>query len=736
MKTALITGITGQTGSYLADYLQIKGYNVVGLVRRVANPNHQNIAHNQGLELIEGDITDAHSVHKIINIVAPDEIYNLAAQSHVATSFEQPVYTNEVNYLGLLHILEAARQCVPQTRIYQACHDASTMALTPDGPKHFYELLPGDLVYAMNPESKQIYATTISKVHSFDYVGPMYRLKSRRVDQLITPNHKILHLNDSGNVELTQASVLCEQLTQASSFVLTSGNHHGLIADTIDLADYVNFEAASPNCVQNMLRYVSTKDLFYLLGVYIGDGYLKTPKKSKVSRKFSDIASAKRDSYGCFVAAPKTKHDVSYVSNFISFASPVGDKARESIIACLERMGIAFKTKETTIEFSSYPLARFFSLAGEGFANKHIPEFVYSYDKQYLESLYYGLMDSDGHYKNAGGTQERCVYSTSSRQLAYDICVLAFALGKYPKLTEKPPKNAWSPNLKRMIYGRRNAFVIGVSNKATNKVYRRNVSYEHYVGKVWCLEVPSFHNFLVIRNGYLAFSGNSTSEMFGSNRSWQENEPELLNDSCHDPEKVGYFYQDEHTPFAPNSPYAIAKLAAHNAARVYREAYGLHVSCGILFNHESPRRGELFVTRKITKHFAHNVVRKCNKKLALGNLHAKRDWGHAADYVRAMWLMLQQPAPDDYVIATGQAHSVYDFVEAVVDECELTGKVEDYVDVDPKLFRPCEVPYLCGKPEKAKIVLGWEPQISFAELVKDMVKADIHRELNRAVLVT
>jgi GDPmannose 4,6-dehydratase len=185
-------------------------------------------------------------------------------------------------------------------------------------------------------------------------------------------------------------------------------------------------------------------------------------------------------------------------------------------------------------------------------------------------------------------------------------------------------------------------------------------------------------------------------------------------------------YQDESTPMLPNSPYAVAKLAAHHLVRVYRESYGLHASSGILFNHESERRGEAFVTRKITKHVA-QVAKKSMPKLKLGNLDAQRDWGYAGDYVHGMWLMLQQDRPDDYVLATGETHSVRDFLFAAYQEIgiDLTINFDKYVEIDPALKRPCEVYFLRGDATKAREKLGWVPTVSFEELVKRMVFSDM-----------
>jgi GDPmannose 4,6-dehydratase len=180
--------------------------------------------------------------------------------------------------------------------------------------------------------------------------------------------------------------------------------------------------------------------------------------------------------------------------------------------------------------------------------------------------------------------------------------------------------------------------------------------------------------------------------------------------------------QKETTPFHPRSPYAAAKVFAHHIAVNYREAYGFFVCNGILFNHESPRRGESFVTRKITLGVA-AIKLGLREKLLLGNLDAKRDWGFAGDYVEAMWMMLQQDQPDDYVIATGETHSVREFCEVAFSHAGLNW--QDHVVIDPAYFRPTEVDLLLGDATKAKQKLGWEPTVRFEQLAKMMVDADL-----------
>jgi GDPmannose 4,6-dehydratase len=183
--------------------------------------------------------------------------------------------------------------------------------------------------------------------------------------------------------------------------------------------------------------------------------------------------------------------------------------------------------------------------------------------------------------------------------------------------------------------------------------------------------------------------------------------------------------QRETTAFHPRSPYAVSKVYGHWMAVNYRESYGMHVSNGILFNHESPRRGENFVTRKITMGVA-AIKQGRARELRLGNLEAKRDWGFARDYVDAMWRMLQQERPGDYVVATGETHSVREFCEEAFSHVGLDWR--EYVKVDEKYFRPAEVDVLLGDATKARRTLGWEPKVTFRELARLMVEADLEAE--------
>ena len=210
------------------------------------------------------------------------------------------------------------------------------------------------------------------------------------------------------------------------------------------------------------------------------------------------------------------------------------------------------------------------------------------------------------------------------------------------------------------------------------------------------------------QNNPIRFYQASSSEMFG---------------------KVRQTPQTEMTPFHPRSPYGVAKVFGHDIAVNYRESYGMYACSGILFNHEGPRRGLEFVTRKITNTAA-RIKLGIDKELVLGNTDAKRDWGYAGDYVKAMWMMLQQDAPDDYVIATGETHSVDEFLTLAFEKAGL-GDFRQYVKHDPKFFRPAEVDLLIGDPSKAEKKLGWKREVGFDQLVDMMVQHDIAYETNR-----
>ncbi len=240
-----------------------------------------------------------------------------------------------------------------------------------------------------------------------------------------------------------------------------------------------------------------------------------------------------------------------------------------------------------------------------------------------------------------------------------------------------------------------------VYNLAAQSFVQTSWNQPVFTGDVTALGVTRILDAIRIVNPKIRYYQASSSEMFG---------------------KVQEVPQRETTPFYPRSPYGVAKVYGHWITINYRESYDMHANSGILFNHESPRRGLEFVTRKITHHVA-QIKLGLTDELRLGNLDARRDWGYARDYVQAMWLMLQQDSPDDYVVATGETHSVEEFLTAAFGGVNLDW--HDYVVQDERFMRPAEVDLLVGDPGKASRQLGWEPDVSFSELVEMMVNADI-----------
>ncbi len=240
-----------------------------------------------------------------------------------------------------------------------------------------------------------------------------------------------------------------------------------------------------------------------------------------------------------------------------------------------------------------------------------------------------------------------------------------------------------------------------VYNLASQSFVPASWSQPVLTGEFTALGVTRLLDAIRVVNPRIRFYQASSSEMFGEAREVPQN---------------------EHTPFHPRSPYGVAKVYGHWITVNYRESYGMFACSGILFNHESPRRGLEFVTRKVT-HAVARIKYGLQKELRLGNLEARRDWGYAKDYVEAMWLMLQQDEPDDYVIATGETHSVRELCELAFGYVDLDYR--DYVVVDPSLFRPADVNLLVGDASKARRRLGWAPKVRFEELIKMMVEADL-----------
>lgn len=703
-RSAFITGITGQDGSYLAEFLLEKGYRVFGMVRRSSTETFERITHLiSRVELVEGDLLDQLSVINLLKKISPREVYNLASQSFVPTSFEQPVLTGEFTALGVTRMLEAVKLVDRRTRFYQAsCYDHQTRVLTTNGLKTHQEVRAGDRVFTVNVATNQLEIKPVKRVIVSAYHGEMVQLKSRRFNLLVTPNHQLLFHGTSGLFYSPAGDLKMPAqehfYPRQSSVKFPNPVWQGKRQASIRLREVAPCEVPC-NATKNLLDEVETNDLFWLVGLYVGDGYCSSDKRTLRSGPKAQFI-ARRDRQGHFIAQPKTEV-VTYPSHNLYFAIPLADKSRRRLVQWLEKYGVEYHANPQWIRCSSYPLAHFLRTCGTSAKEKHIPSWMLAYDRVHLQALFDGLMGSDGFVRP---NRKTYVYTTISRILLDQIVELSFKLGFRCSTTKKAGRETLFFKERRIIHSS-GAYVAHISNNHRQRpltLYPQQLQHVPYTGTVWCLEVEDNHNFLVERNGQYAFCGNS-SEMFGL---------------------VQEIPQNEKTPFHPRSPYGVAKVYGHWVTVNYRESYGIFAVSGILFNHESSRRGKEFVTRRITDGVA-RIKLGLARKLRLGNLEAKRDWGFAGDYVRAMWLMLQQRRPDDFVIATGRTHSVRRFAELAFRQVGFDWR--DYVVADRELFRPAEVHALCGDASKARRVLGWKPRVSLEALVQMMVESDLEK---------
>jgi len=700
-KRALITGITGQDGSYLAEFLLERGYQVHGIIRRVAleDPKHHlwRIQHIlDKIVLDSGSIESYASIFKIVEKVKPNECYHLAAQSFVSYSFEDEFSTINTNINGTHFVLSAIKEKAPKCRFYFAgCYSKDTNILTRDGFRKYNEIKVGDKIYTVNIRTNQIELKPIKRIIIKKYKGKMLHIKGKRIDLLVTPDHNMV-LEREGKLFYEKAQNIKKMVYDGKSDIgFALPEWRGINKKYINFLDRIDTNLIPYNTKKNLITKMETKDYLYLLGIYIGDGYTGKYKYKRTMSAYDFIK--RRNSKGQFIHSEKKYKTVIYPSNYIFFAVPENDKSRGKIIDILKKYKIEFRTKKAMIEFSSAILQRMFKQGGDNVYEKCIPKWVLELSPRLLCYLYDGLIDSDGNRRKDG----RDGFTTTSKKLMEDFIELCIKLQFTPKVLYKKAKKIYFTKEKR-FFNSRKSYSISINHGFRKKIYRKHIIEEKYDGLIWCLEMEDNHNFIIERKGDFYFCGNS-SEMFG-----------LAKDSP----------QNENTPFHPRSPYGISKVAGFDLTRNYREAYGLFACNGICFNHESPRRGFEFVTRKITTKVA-EIKLGLASELRLGNLEAKRDWGFAADYVRAMYLMLQQDKPDDYVVATGVTHSVKEFIKLAFDTVGLNWK--DYIVIDKAFYRPAEVYLLRGDYSKAKKKLGWQPTVNFEELVKMMVNADLER---------
>lgn len=706
-KIALITGVTGQDGSYLAELLLKKGYEVHGIIRRSSSINTKRIDHiYDQLHLHYGDLTDSTNLVSVIQKVQPTEIYNLGAQSISSDSLCPLMTAQGITYRTLENLWDEQVNKNKQINYVQS-DDC------------------GDIEVIEMPENTQIKALgywngmgswfKIKQISRHMYTGQICKLTQKFGSIKVTPNHSILDVNQKVRMPIENPWLLNVRKI----------NYDRNIKDQIDLKldgvyekddEYFWLNERGKN--GKVKRNLTQESLFHFckfIGAFVSEGHTTYNKKNDTyiigiseQRKewLEDIKKSLMqffDGNVCFIKHKKENYD--------------------------DVWELQIKSR------GLYSLLR--KICGENSKTKKLPQWVFSLSDENLKIIFDTLIEGDGCYTENGNYR----YTTSSYELACQFSMLNTFLGYDYTINEESGEYYHFRECKQYQINQGNSgkkiemvdyngyvydisvdevcnFTTGVGNIVVHNSHVK-VSFEmpEYTGNVdglGTLRILEAVRLLNMENKVRIYQA-STSELYGL---------------------VQEVPQKETTPFYPRSPYGVAKLYGYWIVKNYRESYGLHASSGILFNHESPRRGETFVTRKITRGFSRISTGEQNI-LYLGNLNAKRDWGHSKDFVEAMWLMLQQDEPDDYVIATGKQYSVREFVEAAAPHFGMNivweGEGLDEVGIDkntgntiirinPKYFRPAEVETLLGDASKAKEKLGWEPKMTFKELVEDMCK--------------
>jgi GDPmannose 4,6-dehydratase len=709
-KKALITGITGQDGSYLTELLLGRGYDVYGVIRRASTFNTERIDHiyqdphesGRRLRLLYGDLNDASSLNKILRDVQPDEIYNLGAQSHVRVSFDIPEYTAEVGALGALRLLEAIRETgLSKTRFYQASsselfgkvREVPQRETTPFYPRSPYGVAKLYAYWATvnYRESYGLFACNGILFNHESIAGfmPMFCRRSGEMEFDIKPIREIVEFDETipryqskpvtgiqvwgkaGWVDVSHASAYPHDIEQdnkrprfinaRSAAYMATSSHIAFLKGGVE-KEIGELEVG--DCLEGVdlpvpaMPHSLSRHEAELIGMMVGDGSITYAKKGiSLSAKFTNSNPEVRNHFKALwesVTGGTTRFHPSR-SGFnpdklvgqISLAGGQGWLRNLDIYTKDHKKRIPKRILNATKE-TQIAFLKGYNLTDGLKANRCTYEFknFKTNSATLAMGLWYLIEQTTGQEINLTLEQE------SDGRLFYSLNLLSPVdrVGKEERVKELVLAGVGQREMERLT---------GISRTFIRKIQR---------GGAAC---PEHHRKRL---------GSEIKKII-----------ELEN-------YEGWFYDLE------------------------TSSGEFHCGVGTCHVHNSPRRGETFVTRKITRAAA-EIKLGLRNKLYLGNLDARRDWGHARDYCEAMWLMLQQDEPDDYIIATGESHSVREFLDEAFGCLDLDWK--QFVEIDPRYFRPAEVDLLVGDASKARRKLGWEPKITFKELVRIMVDADL-----------
>ncbi len=753
MKTALITGVTGQDGSYLAEFLLEQGYNVVGMIRRSSTVNFERIKHIQErLTLVPGDLIDEVSLIGILREHRPVEVYNLAAQSFVQTSWSQPVLTGEVTALGVTRVLDAIRIVDPEIRFYQASSsvDGDTpILIRRDG---VIELIPiGSLVPSAYRATRAtlpldgIEVLTVGMDGRVDFAPAngvsrhpkdrLYTLKYKGGGELkVTGDHSVIVFGEHGELVAKRVDEM-----QVGDYLITYTGTQFSRQHISEIPVGIEVRPDYQSRVRNYQEQVSlTSDLMKFLGFYVAEGHCDLSPSQKLYQ----------------VALTFHINEHGYV-----------DEVKRIVAQHFPDLTVSETLKPEsnarTVRISGKMIASLCSQFGNNAHDKHLPSWMWNLAPDLVRSFL------SGYLGDAQIRPTEIAYTTVSKRLARELVYLMRNAGIGCRINRRVNKPHLSPA--QLLIPESTTYDIKLSTRYAQALTVSPVHQPSWQqSSLECLPASLFegpmagvcywqikHKPLVSKDKVKRLTKDRGIQLSPRIERWVDstlgmakitsitfedgdfevydisvpegqrffggNVPILL----HNSEmfgKVQAVPQREDTPFYPRSPYGVAKVYGHWITVNYRESYNLFGCSGILFNHESERRGLEFVTRKIS-HGAAQIKLGLSHELRLGTLDAQRDWGYAKDYVKAMWLMLQQEEADDYVVATGETHSVRRFCEVAFGHLGLD--YADYVVQDERYMRPAEVDLLVGDAAKAHEKLGWRPETSFEELVVMMVEADM-----------
>lgn len=662
MKRALITGITGQDGSYLAELLLGKGYEVHGLIRRSSSFNTARLskvyqdphAPESNLKLHYGDLADGSGLHALIAKIQPDEVYNLGAQSHVRVSFDQPEYTNDINCLGVVRLLEAIRASCPKARFYQASSSEMFGAAPP----------PQNEQTPFHPRSPYACA----KVHAYHQVINYRESYGLFACNGILFNHECVVsqtpviIRRNGMIDIVPIDEVVPHRTRPFS---KTHKESSPPPDNLEVWDREGWAKV-------LLRTATWAEHRKIVRLHSRGGYIATTPDHVVFDSSGNELEAGAVAEGGTLAQidyPKgpgssiVSEEEALLLGIISGDGSIDRDGGAGVIGhdgemldLCERLWPAISGGKTRREFGK-----------SGFTGKPIPKIAMSGATEYGRLIFSELYTEEGFKR----VPRRILNATKAVQKSF--------LTGYNM----------ADGLKRVVETRQEFRRFGTNSS----VLAAGLAYlaDGCLGQEFTVYSP--HCPPALRGYHL----NLRSPKAGSRGSHLRRPLD----------EVWKTEEDVYTGWLFDLETSTGTFAA---------------GVGKLWIHNSPRRGETFVTRKITRAVG-RIKFGLQDKLYLGNLKAKRDWGYAGDYVEAMWRMLQQPTAEDFVVATGTSHSIQDFLELAFSEVGLLW--ENYIQIDPRYFRPAEVDHLEGDASRAHGRLGWHPKVGFTELVEKMVAADL-----------